>query len=128
MQPVESQARGEGTNRIVIIVAGLIGAIGVMAAARASHAESRNLAAVASICLAHGPTLLALGLLARGRLFDLSGAFLSAGSILFVADLGIREWLSQGLFPGAAPLGGLLMIAGWLSIAVAGAGSARPAK
>ncbi|MEO9297632.1 DUF423 domain-containing protein [Devosia alba] len=108
--------------RILILAAGLAGMSGVMAAAASSHGgESRNLAALAAICLAHGPVLLALGLLGRGKLLQIAGLILAGGTLVFAADLGVREWMGQGLFPGAAPLGGGVMILGWLTIAVAGA-------
>lgn len=107
--------------RLLLGVAGLVGAIGVMAAATASHGEgSRNLAAIAAIGLAHGPALLALGLAGRGRLLGGAGALLAGGTMVFMADLGVREWLGHGLFPGAAPLGGMVMIAGWLAVALTG--------
>jgi uncharacterized membrane protein YgdD (TMEM256/DUF423 family) len=31
----------------------------------------------------------------------------------------MREWLDRGLFPAAAPLGGVGMIGGWLAIVAA---------
>ena len=113
----------------LLTCAGVIGAVGVAAAAGSSHLEeSRNLAAIASICLAHGPALLALAILAgRGRLFLLAGGVMALGTLIFVGDLGLREWRGQGVFPGAAPLGGLGMIAGWLGVVLA-AWVNRPAK
>ena len=106
--------------RILLVAASLAGAGGVMAAAAASHGESRNLAAIAAICLAHGPALLALGLAGRGRVLRGAGMVLALGTLLFAADLGVREMLGHGLFPGAAPLGGIAMILGWVAIAVGG--------
>ncbi|WP_170848422.1 DUF423 domain-containing protein [Devosia sp. YR412] len=107
--------------RPILAAAGLIGAVGVASAAAASHAgESRNLAAIAAICLAHGPALLALALAGHGRLLSLAGAFLAVGTIVFAGDLGMREWQGHGLFPGAAPIGGVGMIGGWLLVVVAG--------
>jgi uncharacterized membrane protein YgdD (TMEM256/DUF423 family) len=41
------------------------------------------------------------------------------GTLTFAGDLGIREWMGHLLFPGAAPLGGGLMILGWVGAAVA---------
>ena len=109
------------TARLLLVAAGLIGAIGVIAAAAASHTESRNLGSVASICLAHGPALLALGLAGRGRVLLGGGLVLAVGTALFAGDLGMREWLGHGLFPGAAPLAGGAMIVGWLGVALGGA-------
>ena len=111
--------------RVLVAAAGLAGATGVMAAAAASHGgESRNLAAIAAICLAHGPALLALGLLGGRKILQLAGMVLAGGTLVFVVDLGAREWLGHGLFPGAAPLGGAGMILGWIAIALAGAAGA----
>ncbi|MFP9138076.1 DUF423 domain-containing protein [Devosia sp. XGJD_8] len=111
----------DGMGRLVLGVAGLVGAVGVAAAAAASHdGNSRSLAAIAAICLAHGPALLALALAGRGRVLSLATLLLAAGTLVFAGDLGMREWLGHGLFPGAAPLGGAGLIGGWLVI-VAGA-------
>ena len=131
MQPLDKQS-GSGqagaSSRLIIMAGGLAGAIGVMAAAGASHGESRNLSAIASICLAHGPTLMVLGLLARGKLLSWAGTLLAGGTLVFAADLGAREWLGQGLFTGAAPLGGLAMIVGWFLVALGGATYGRTGK
>jgi len=107
-------------RRVLLGIAGLLGAIGVAAAARASHSsDSRNIAAIATIFLAHAPVLVALGLAARGRVMVWSGIALAFGTILFGLDLALREQLGQGAFPGAAPLGGGLMILAWLGLVVA---------
>ncbi|WP_240229828.1 DUF423 domain-containing protein [Devosia lacusdianchii] len=108
-------------SRAILAAAGLVGAVGVMAAAAASHSgESRNLGAIAAICLAHGPALLALGLAGRGRVLEWAAIILALGTIVFAGDLGMREWLGRGAFPGAAPLGGGAMIVGWLAAAIGG--------
>lgn len=108
-------------QRLLLLVAGLIGAGGVAAAAAASHAgDSRNLAAIAAICLAHGPALLAVGLLTQNPRFHMAGFILALGSVVFAGDLAIREWLGHSLFPGAAPLGGGAMLFGWLALGLVG--------
>ena len=112
--------RNDMAWRLVLAPAGVIGATGVLAAAAASHGgEARNLTAIATIGLAHGPALLALGLAGRGRLLGVAAGLLAIGTLVFIGDLGMREWLGQGLFPGAAPLGGTGMIGGWFAIVVA---------
>jgi uncharacterized membrane protein YgdD (TMEM256/DUF423 family) len=112
--------RGDVWWRVVLAMAGLFGAIGVMAAAAASHGgDGRNLGAMAAIGLAHGPALLALALAGRGRILGIAATLIAVGTAIFLGDLGMREWLGRGLFPGAAPLGGVGMIGGWLAIAVA---------
>lgn len=108
-------------RRVLVGVAGLLGAIGVASAAMASHGEDvRNLAAISAMALAHAPVLLVLGLVWRGRALSIAGLVLAAGCIIFVADLAMRHWLGTALFPGAAPIGGGGMILGWLGVAIAG--------
>lgn len=112
--------RREAWRRALLATAGALGAIGVMAAAASSHGGgSRNLGAIAAIALAHGPALLTLALAGRGRVLGVAGALMAAGTVIFVGDLAMREWLGRGLFPGAAPLGGVGMIAAWLMIVAA---------
>lgn len=105
-------------QRLVLAAAGVIGAIGVMSAAASSHGgESRNLAAMALICLSHAPALLALGLLNRTfRLLLVAALLMAAGVLSFTGDLALRQWFGHSLFPGAAPLAGVTMIAGWCGI------------
>ena len=114
------------TPRHFLVVAGLMGATGVAAAAAASHGDNRNLSALATMFLAHAPVLVGLGLFGRGRLLLGAGLALTGGTLLFGADLAMREYAGQGLFAGAAPLGGGLMMLGWLGLALAGlAGKGR---
>jgi uncharacterized membrane protein YgdD (TMEM256/DUF423 family) len=92
-----------------------------MAAASASHGEdARNLGAIATICLAHGPALLALGLAGRGRLFATAALLLAFGTLVFAGDLLVRNSFGHGAFPFAAPLGGVGMIAGWIMVIAGG--------
>ncbi|KFC66336.1 hypothetical protein FF80_02598 [Devosia sp. LC5] len=114
------QPNSDLPRRILLLAAGLAGAVGVISAAAASHAgESRNLSAIATICLAHGPALLALCAIGLdSRMFRLAAYLLAAGTLIFSADLGIREWLGHGAFAGAAPLGGAGMIFGWVLIVI----------
>lgn len=106
--------------KVLLVLAGLIGASGVAAAAGASHGESRNLSAMAMIFLAHAPVLVALALHGRGRAILVAGSVLAVGTLVFGGDLALRQWLGHGLFPGAAPLGGGAMILGWLGLSLAG--------
>jgi len=108
-------------GRGLVAIAGLLGAAGVASAAGASHGEAgRLLGSIATIALAHAPVLLVLGLLSpRGRVLRSGAVVLAAGTLLFVVDLATRQWMGQGLFPGAAPIGGGLMVLGWLAVALA---------
>lgn len=109
-------------SRLTIVAAGLIGGAGIAAAAASSHGgEARNLSAIASVCLAHGPALLALGLYGlRGRMFGVAAVLLALGTLVFSGDLLSREMAGSPLFTMAAPIGGILMIAGWIAIIAAG--------
>lgn len=114
-------AQSDPMMRLLLALAGLIGAVGVASAAAASHAgESRNFMAIAAICLAHGPALLAISLAGRGKVIALAGILLASGTVVFSADLALRQWLGHSLIPGAAPLGGVCMIGGWLLAALSG--------
>jgi uncharacterized membrane protein YgdD (TMEM256/DUF423 family) len=108
--------------RVLVALSGLTGAVGIAATAGASHlGDSRNLSAIAAVGLSHGPVLLVLGLAGRGWVLAAAAWLIGLGTITFAADLGLREWVGQPIFAGAAPLGGGLMILGWLAIAAAGA-------
>ncbi|WP_244465649.1 DUF423 domain-containing protein [Devosia chinhatensis] len=116
-------------HRFLLAAAGIVGALGVAAAASASHAtDSRNMLALAAICLSHGPALLALGLAGHSKALRYAGSVLAIGTLLFAADLVARERLGQGLFPAAAPIGGAAMILAWVGIAVAGLAGAKTNK
>ena len=108
-------------NRFMLAAAGILGAIGIAAAAAAGHgADAPLLDAAALIALSQAPAVLALTLFARhGGLLQASTALIACGAILFVADLAARHFLGDRLFPMSAPLGGLAMIAGWLLLVAA---------
>ncbi|MFZ1774141.1 MAG: DUF423 domain-containing protein [Rhizobiaceae bacterium] len=106
------------SNRFFVLAAGLAGAAGVALSAAAAHlAGSPNIGTAASMLLMHAPALLALGLFAPGRVLRLAGFVLLAGLAVFSGDLLLREFAGFRLFPMAAPIGGSLMIAGWLGAA-----------
>ena len=107
--------------RWAVAAAGLIGAAGVAAAAAAAHgSDTRLLGAASAICLANAPALLVLGLAGRRLpLGRICAALLLLGTIMFAGDLALRTLLDRGLFPMAAPVGGLSMIVAWLLITLA---------
>lgn len=114
--------RLSGSRPAILMLAGFMGASGVMLAAAASHgADGRLLGSASTMCLAHAPVLLAL-YLAYGRIkaATLAALVLGCGTVLFSADLLSRHFAQTGLFPMAAPTGGGLMILGWLLIALGG--------
>ena len=103
-------------NRPILVVAGLAGAMGVAAAAAAQHAGGENLAIAATFLQLHAPALLGLSLFGASRLAVIAAWVLVAGLVLFCGDLALRALFGAGLGL-VAPLGGLLLIAGWLAVA-----------
>ncbi len=106
-------------SRLILACAGLIGAMGVAAAAAAAQGpDGNNRSAIATHHQAPAPALRALGLAARHKSHLVAGSALAAGSLIFGADLMLRDWLGQGLFPGAAPVAGMLMVLAWVGLCV----------
>ena len=103
-----------------LLVAGLMGLAGVAAAAAASHgSDPRLMASASAMCLAHAPALIALHAgWSSVRTAPLAAALLILGTALFAGDLVFRHSAGHGLFPMSAPTGGLLMMAGWLAVAL----------
>lgn len=112
-------------SRLLLVVAGLMGASGVAAAAAAAHVSGGDTLVTAAYFLLFDAAavagLAAMALqLARGR-----GAFLAAaglialGGILFSGDLAARALMEVKLLGGSAPFGGSAMILGWLVAAAA---------
>lgn len=110
-------------GRWAAMAAGLIGAAGVGLAAAASHAGGDALLRPAStICLAHAPALIALALAGdRIRFSGLAALGMLVGTLLFSGDLVTRHVTGTGLFPMAAPTGGMTLIASWLLLSVGAA-------
>jgi uncharacterized membrane protein YgdD (TMEM256/DUF423 family) len=113
--------------RILIILAGIMGADGVVLAAASAHqADAARLASASSMLLFHGPAVLAAVALAeRGVIHVRVGVAAAFGFViaaaLFAGDLTLRQYAGHSLFPMAAPTGGTLLIVSWLVLALAAA-------
>ena len=110
------------TNRILTMFAGLLGAAGVVGSAVAAHGgygETLNTASL--FALIHAALAMALTRGTPTRLSTLAGALVILGALLFCGDLALRAMAQRALFPMAAPIGGFLMIGGWLVSALSGA-------
>jgi uncharacterized membrane protein YgdD (TMEM256/DUF423 family) len=113
--------------RILIILAGVMGADGVILAAASAHqADATGLAAASSMLLFHATAVLAVAALAARGVIDVWIGIASAfgfvvAAALFAGDLTLRHYAGHGLFPMAAPSGGTLLIVSWLTLAVAAA-------
>lgn len=105
-------------DRVLVFLGGLAGAAGVALSAAAAHSGGGNMATAASFLLMHAPALLALSLIATSRIARYGGFIIALGLILFCGDLLARQFLGSRLFPYAAPSGGMMMIGGWLVVAI----------
>lgn len=115
-----------GSAYLLAVVAALMGAVGVMLAALSTHAGGGELGRTAAeFLLLHAGALLGVaGLIASAgahpaRALTLAGAVMALGALLFSGDLASRAFADAKLFPFAAPIGGSLMILGWIGLAIA---------
>ena len=118
---------GSRSFRILVILAGIMGADGVILAAASAHQpDATRLASASSMLLFHATAVLAVVALAERGVVHLrigiaaAFGFVIAAS-LFAADLTLRQYAGHSLFPYAAPTGGTLLIVSWLTLAVAAA-------
>jgi uncharacterized membrane protein YgdD (TMEM256/DUF423 family) len=110
---------------LFLVIAGVFGAAGIALAAAGAHtAPSAGLDSAANILLFHalailgGTALLLQGMLSR-QLALIALAAWVLGTILFSADVALRAFVGQRLFPMAAPAGGIILILAWLVLAAA---------
>src|SRR5690606_9398050 len=106
--------------RLLILLAGLCGAAGVTLSAVAAHGGAANTATAATFLVVHAPVLLVVGTTVFNNIMRWSALVLLLGLALFAGDLVTRDFTDDRLFAMAAPIGGGLMILGWLGIAVSG--------
>jgi uncharacterized membrane protein YgdD (TMEM256/DUF423 family) len=114
-------------HRILIILAGVLGADGVALAALAAHTpDASRLGTASSMLLFHATAALGTVALAeRGVIRRRAGLTAAFGFVLaaalFAGDLTMLQFGGHGLFPMAAPTGGTLLIVSWLVLALAAA-------
>jgi uncharacterized membrane protein YgdD (TMEM256/DUF423 family) len=110
---------------ILIVLAGLMGAGGVILAAASAHAAPHaGLESAAYMLLFHAAALLGgVALTQHGMLWRplMLGVLIAwvAGATLFSGDIALRAFAGHRLFAMAAPTGGVILIAGWLGLAAA---------
>lgn len=111
--------------RIPLVIAALFGACGTALLAAGSHAAGGLATTAGQMLLWHAPSIIAVTLARETHhlhrtISGLALSLLIAGVGLFATDLAVRAFLGwPRLFPMAAPLGGSLTIAAWVSLAVA---------
>ncbi|WP_375412993.1 DUF423 domain-containing protein [uncultured Bradyrhizobium sp.] len=114
-----------GLFRILVVLAGLMGAAGVALAAVAAHQpDASRLASASSMLLFHATAVLATLLLTERRIIHMPLGLAAAfgfvlATALFAGDLTLRQYAGHAVFPMAAPVGGTLLIASWLLLAAA---------
>jgi uncharacterized membrane protein YgdD (TMEM256/DUF423 family) len=110
------------TVAILIALAGLMGAGGIVLAAAGAHmAPGAGLDSAAYMLLFHAAAVLGgAALLQQGVLWrPLAVAVLAAwvlGAALFSGDIALRAFAGHRLFAMAAPAGGVILIAAWLGL------------
>jgi uncharacterized membrane protein YgdD (TMEM256/DUF423 family) len=118
---------GSAILRILIILAAIMGADGVILAAASAHqADASRLGTASSMLLFHATAVLAVvALIERGLIHARIGIASAFGFVvaaaLFATDLTLRQYAGHSLFPFAAPTGGTFLIVSWLLLAVAAA-------
>ena len=106
-----------GSARILVFAGVLCGAAGVALSAAAAHLGGAFVGTAASFLIMHAPVFLAVGLAGANRILRIGSLVLLIGLVLFCGDLLARDFVGSRLFPMSAPIGGSLLIAGWLAIA-----------
>ena len=113
--------------RILIVLAAIMGADGVILAAASAHqSDATRLASASSMLLFHATAILGVVAMAERGLIHLRIGIAAAcgfviAAALFAGDQTLRQYAGYGLFPMAAPTGGTLLIASWLTLAVSAA-------
>ena len=113
------------TATILIALAGLMGAAGVVLLAAGAHAApGAGLDGAGQMLLFHAAAAIAAaaalhqGLVFRPLAIAAAIGFV-VGATLFSGDIAMRALAGHRLFPMAAPSGGVILIASWLALGAA---------
>ncbi|MFM2041782.1 MAG: hypothetical protein RLY86_358 [Pseudomonadota bacterium] len=125
--------RADPTARVLLLLAGLFGAMAVGAGAYASHwlaavTDARAVAlwqTASQYQMVHALAIVAAVVLRRQAgpgqvLLTVAGWLFAAGCLLFPGALYLLGWFGPSALGAVAPVGGLGFIAGWLCLAAAG--------
>src|SRR3982075_555918 len=106
--------------RILIVLAGIMGADGVILAAASAHqADASRLASASSMLLFHATAVLATVALAERGIIRAGIGIAAAFGFIVAAGLLARyaplpQYAGHSLFPMSAPTGGTLLIGSWV--------------
>lgn len=112
-------------TRIHLVLAALMGLAGVALLAAAAHVTgTTNVQTAGQMLLFHAPVIFgATAARKAGFLLDwlarIALSLVILGAVLFSADLARRGFANEALFARAAPIGGFLILGGWLGLALA---------
>ena len=112
-------------------IAALMGAAGVALAAAGVHESGGELAERGALfLLLHAAAALAIAAHARvaiasARALVVVGFVMEAGAVLFSAELAMRAFTGERIFPFAAPIGGTTMMLSWVALALVFATASR---
>ena len=110
-------------NRNLAVFAAFNGAMAVAVGAFAAHGAGPQIKTLlttgASYQLAHALLALICSILPGGRLTAIAGWLASAGGLISCLALSFLGLLSLPALGAVAPIGGVLMIAGWLVVTLA---------
>ena len=117
-------------TRTTIALAAIFGLISVIAGAAGTHAlrdtldasSLRTFETAARFQMYHALALLAVGILAmrwHTRILTVSAALFALGILLFSGSLYILALTGISIFGAIAPIGGISLMAGWASLALA---------
>jgi uncharacterized membrane protein YgdD (TMEM256/DUF423 family) len=113
------------SSTILIALAGLMGAAGVVLLAAGAHAApGAGLDSAGQMLLFHAAAVIASAAAVQSGLMFRPLAITAAlglmlGAVLFSGDIAMRAFAGHRLFPMAAPAGGFVLIASWVGVAVA---------
>ena len=111
-------------SKIHLVIAALMGLLGIIFLAMAAHTSgATSLQTSGQFLLFHAPVIMAVTALRRLELMPMrwganAVSVLILGVTLFCGDLALRALSGISLFPMAAPIGGGLIMLGWLGIAI----------
>ncbi|MFN0219791.1 MAG: DUF423 domain-containing protein [Hyphomicrobium sp.] len=128
-KPDFAHSASQGALLIVLAVAGFAGAAGVALAAVAAHrVTSPALASAATMLMIHAGVAVAIlahaSRYANAGLWIATSALMLAATALFSGDIAANTLAEFHLFPYAAPIGGSVLLASWVLLAIVALASA----
>lgn len=110
-------------DRKLLAFAGFNGAMAVILGAFAAHGAAPEIKALLTTGgqyqMVHAALAVALALFGAGRLFRMAGWLAATGGLIFCLSLSMIGLLGLPVMGAVAPVGGVLMIVGWVLLVFA---------